>query len=272
MKNIPTEVHHRQQLIPIPQRRMPRKRAFIGLVGRSSSEDVLPSLPSQSQLPIEQFDPERSYRETLVRFQQHAFDPKLRGVDPRKAYDKRWDSLSSEIRPTGPSSREGDSYQTSQINPDDPGLGLRMVVIREEGMRARIPWWIEDDHAFEEFLLHLVNQDKSGDEYRILKGRELRRAAGLDFNVLYEFYFSSHEDCEIFDRHEEEFKREKGRQRITSSIDALKKRRQRLVETGNAMFGKDSRPIEGSEYREHRARWASIRLAPDIKTRIRQES
>jgi hypothetical protein len=271
MKNIPTQVHH-QQFIPASQHRAPRKRAFIGLVGRNSSEDVLPPLPSQPPPSLEQFDPERSYRETLVRFQQHAFDPKLRGVDPRKAYDKRWDSLSSELKPTGPSSREGDPYKTSQINSDDPGLGLRMVVMREEGMRLRIPWWIEDDHAFEEFLLHLVNQDKPDDEYRVLKGRELRQAAGLDFNILYEFYFSGREDYEIFDMHEEEFKREKGRQRITSSIDAVKKRRQRLVETGNAMFGKDSRPIEGSEYREHRARWASIRLGPDIETRKREES
>jgi len=121
-------------------------------------------------------------------------------------------------------------------------------------------------------LLHLINLDVPEEQYKLLKGRELHDAAGLDFCILYEFYIGGREDVEIFDTHVEEFKREVRRQRITSSASAVTKRRQRLIERGNKMFGTQSRPLEGPEYREHRAHWASIRLGPVLKLRKEQKA
>jgi hypothetical protein len=247
------------------ERRALRQRAFKGLVGRAAPEDFSEKIPPS---PLPKFDPQKDYAETLARFQEYAFDPRLRGTDPSQFSNEDWYSLKSLEKPIAPTSKAGDPDQDSNavILANTPGH--HVIIVRQDvRMRTRIPWWIENDNAFEEFLLHLINDDVPEEKRRILKGRELQQAAGLDFNILYEFYIGGREDMEIFDTHVEEFKRETGKQRITSSISAVTKRRQRLVEKGNAIFGRESRPVEGSEYRERRAIWAPIRLGPAMKLR-----
>jgi hypothetical protein len=257
-------------IVPVQtqQHRAPRKRAFTGLVGRAAPEDFPKTIPTP---PLPEFDPEKDYADTLARFQEYAFDPTLRGADPKAAYEKNWRFMKSLRKPGAPSSKAGDPYDSNQavILANTPGHHV-ITVCQEPGMRTRIPWWIQSEKAFEEFLLHLINVDVPEEQYKLLKGRELHDAAGLDFCILYEFYIGSREDVEIFDNHVKEFKREVGRQRITSSASAVTKRRQRLVERGNTIFGKESRPLEGPEYREHRAIWAPIRLSPSIKSRMNE--
>ena len=250
------------------QHRIPRQRAFTGLVGRDAPEDFPEKLPDP---PLPNFDPEKDYADAIVRFQEYAFDPALKGADPNA---DEHGNMRIVRKPNGASSRVGD--------PDEQGnlgkilaktTGHHVTTVRQEpGKRTRIPWWISSGKAFEEFLLRLINEDVPEDEYKVLKPRELRDAAGLDFNILYEFYIGGREDYEIFDTHVEEFKREAGRQRITSSVAAVTKRRQRSVEKGSQMFGKEARPVEGPEHREHRAHWATIRLGPAMKSRREQKS
>jgi hypothetical protein len=239
------------------QRKKPRQRAFTGLVGRDSPDDFSARSEPAARLPP--FDPERDYADALVRFQEYAFDPGLRGIDPKTAYDGDGKSSS---KPKGPTSASGDPDGNDKRVP----AGLSVITIKAETPRQRIPWWIRDETVFNEFLLSLINDAVAENEVHILTGRELRDAAGLDYKILYEFYFAAQEDEQIFERHKEDFKKETGRQRRTSSIAAVKKRRQRLIEQGQEMYGSEARPVEGTEHKEHRARWASIRLGPDIKT------
>ena len=120
------------------------------------------------------------------------------------------------------------------------------------GPRLRTPWWIANEKVFHEFLYELVNQ-KSDAEDVFLRGKKLIQAAGLDFIILYEFYFLRKEDEQIFASHKGEFAKESGKQRATSSAAAVKMRRTRLVKEGVEMFGRGIRPVAGPEHAERGA-------------------
>jgi hypothetical protein len=80
-----------------------------------------------------------------------------------------------------------------------------------QGPRNDTPWWFLD------------------------RGADIR---GLDYGILYSYYIGRLEDAEIFDHYAVDFSMEPGRQRGgTSSVEATKKRRERLVKAGNALYG-----------------------------------
>ena len=100
-------------------------------------------------------------------------------------------------------------------------------------------------HCVQDLLLRLANKKiKPGDRFEEGKDRcpapnDRLKQAGLDYQILYEFYMLRREDQEIFAKYEQEFKDEKAqkkRQRITSSAGAVKKRRETLVKALNVLY------------------------------------
>jgi hypothetical protein len=113
--------------------------------------------------------------------------------------------------------------------PGDPGI---------LGIRKETPTWMQNEKDFRDFIRWHV-ATKTGKEIASLTpGRDdekIIKAAGLDYTILTDYYLYRMEDKTIFEEHRTQFSRERGRQRNskTSSPEAVKMRRIRLVEKGN---------------------------------------
>lgn len=282
---------------PSVQRRPPKPRAFAGLVGRASADDLsnctveeiikIKNIPPSVVQEVREaeanaragvFDFDKAYADAMVHFQQYAFDPGLRGVKSHHWEGTPGGHVSSS-KSTGTKGALADQETADEFDrlfdghtSAETGIAVFVAPIAScPGPRLRTPWWIANEKVFHEFLLELVNQ-KSDAEDVFLRGKKLIQAAGLDFIILYEFYFLRKEDEQIFASHKGEFAKESGKQRATSSAAAVKMRRTRLVKEGVEMFGRGIRPVAGPEHAEHLAHWAEIRLAPDVCPRKTEKS
>lgn len=210
-------------------------------------------------------DFEEDFSNVQARFQEYSNDPALNGASPMH------DLSNGRSRRTQKGAGHGvdangdllDVHETV-FNGLSRGTGMSVIVpvvdCAAHGPRRRSPWWLLNENVFENFLRSLIDSDPEC----ILKGKELAEAAGLDRLILVEFYIRRKEDREIYFDHVEEFKREEGRKRHTSSGSAVQTRRRRLVEDGNRQFGQGVRPAEGSEHHEHLAMWAPIKNGPSM--------
>jgi len=256
-----------------------KPRAFIGLVGRNTSDPAdlsLQDLIAINQIPrslileaeaIEQrrqsgvFDPAEEFKDESYRFQKTAFDPKLRGTDPRSFENGNgnWVKLKA-----GGGTNLNPITKTFAENGGPGGFQIEGPEDWRQP-RSRAPWWLLEDALRDQFLRSLIEETPDDPQ---LKGKALRAAGGLDWIILEEFYFDRVEDQAIFETYKEFFRHEhdgKPRKRWTSSANAVKLRRRALVRRGDELFGSSSRPLEGTEHQEHLARWAPIRALPDLK-------
>lgn len=128
------------------------------------------------------------------------------------------------------------------------GTGISNKAIKgnpaSQGQRSDTPWWFCDNHCAHDFMNRLINRGGLKLDYRFttgrhLQGAELRNALrdNLDYQMVYFYYFLRWEDPQIFERFDQAFKDEKGRQRVTSSPDAVKMRRRRLINAGYVLYG-----------------------------------
>lgn len=264
----------------------PKKPAFVGLVGRESLADLSVSeVIKIQQIPRTVADAARATEErrqaglvddpvvAIPQFQSVAFDPDLRGADPRAhegGHSSKGRVNTASRGGQVPGSLDEDFVPFAQIVANNDAAGFRIEKIddhAESSARFRTPWWIIEESTWNEFLRELA-RDRGVESPDDLTGGELLDAAGLDATILREHYFFWWEDSDIYENHAVEFLHEHRdpKRKWTKSGAAVKKRRQRLVARGNKMFGNKARPVEGPEHQAHLARWASIRRLPDIKT------
>jgi hypothetical protein len=244
----------------LAQRHVPKKRAFCGLAGRNTAEDLsgltVAQIIAMEQIPqslVEEVrkteerrlaglpDPEAGAEEVGQRFQDYAFS---KNSQLRKTYDSEFelvkigngDGTLNQITKVFGDDREGHSVQNI------PGY-------RGFKFRRGTPWWLRNESAFNEFLRLLISEqvgfDRSGDLGKIC-GRELQKLAGLDCAILRDFYCFRAEDTKIFEQYETDFRSEhleesSEQSRWTSSPEAVKMRRIRLIERGDDLFENDSR-------------------------------
>lgn len=101
---------------------------------------------------------------------------------------------------------------------NNPGFELEKIPRETCRPRKDAPRWVVDEQKFNKFV---VSQGDS---------------AALDRAILYDYYMIGSTDEEVFTAYKAFFTKEEGRQRRTSSVGAVKKRRQRLVDAGNAFY------------------------------------
>lgn len=181
-------------------------------------------------------------------FQECAFDPSLKAANPAAFTDgedqvrsqstgsKGWTPDQDSERPQ-PATDRDKIY--GGLNPTNPGI--HVVGPKPRGPREDAPWWVLDQDKFAEFLEHLRDEREPVKLIDSESGQRIPTesvlAVALDQIILREFYLLGSEDQDIFTDYGDEFAREQARQRRTQSVAAVKKRRQRLVHQGNAIYG-----------------------------------
>jgi hypothetical protein len=122
----------------------------------------------------------------------------------------------------------GDITSVTQLNEllsnGNPGVELEKIPREACRQRKDAPRWVIDEQKFNKFI---VSQGDS---------------AALDRGILYDYYMIGSTDEDVFTAYKAFFAKEEGRQRRTSSVGAVKKRRQRLVEAGNAFYA-EAKPV-----------------------------
>jgi hypothetical protein len=176
-----------------------------------SSSDLDPGLVVYK--PIDDF--------TNPVFQEHGFDSGLGGTDPKQFTGSHTDGGHD---PNGATERESPLAQAAQA------MGKGFVVMTAHDLiaapRVSTPHWIRDRSLFKQFMDGLDEETRK-----------------LDIVILAEFYINRRTDPEIFALYEEEhrLKFEYGnpprKTRWTSTVNALKNRRTRLIDKGDALFG-----------------------------------
>lgn len=213
------------------------EHAMAFLQTRNSIIKQIKSKERKMKKGIYDFEKEKAAEDKEARFDPYPFYRKLRpAIDLIYRGGETADELGRDD-PDDDSSTfaalAGSGYRVRRLDKRDP-VG--------NGHRDDTPAWLLDERCLPILLVRLaLKKMKLG--ARMIEGKGVIpplqyrvTAAGLDYQILYWYYRLRHEDSEIFERFEDEFREEKGKQRITSSAEAVKKRRERLVKAGNAIF------------------------------------
>ena len=112
------------------------------------------------------------------------------------------------------------------------------------GWRRQTPWWLKDQKRLADFYRHEYGIDKDGS---VLTNKELAEVAGIDLEILKNFYQFRMSDEDIWEEMERDFTVEinseaagriRGRKRWnTTSKTAVKQRRLALVKRGDELHG-----------------------------------
>jgi hypothetical protein len=182
------------------------------------------------------FDADNDEKDIVVRFQNHQFDRSLR----RSTTPLGTSHVQRQGRPTG----EGDESTELLLNKVAQSLPKRFRVqtaTNYEGPRPETPDWLKTRDLIS-FIINRLNEE----ERHNLLHHKIARWAAVDYVILVEYYLRYTTDEEIFEKYNSHLQAEaEGKRRWTSSVNALKNRRLRLVKEGDAMFGKKWSPLKG---------------------------
>jgi hypothetical protein len=149
------------------------------------------------------------------RFQQWLFDSELGGTDPQ--------SFAGEHKDAG----AGTDEDISPLAEAAQAIGEKAYSVerlKRSRPRRNTPWWFPS-----KYRLLVLNRSKY-----------VHATVCLDAAILWHYYIENRSDAEIFQDLKDQLRTEiLGRSRWTSSINALKNRRLRLVSEGDALFGPD---------------------------------
>jgi hypothetical protein len=168
------------------------------------------------------FDFETDEQDKEVRFQDCQFD---------KGLSRQGNSTNQEDESTKP------LFNT--IAQSLPKRFNVQTVTNYQGPRPDCPAWVKAQNLLVTFIKSRLGTRECQD----LPKQKVPLWAALDYVILSEYYLHYRTDEDIYEEYEHRLREEAaGKKRWTSSVNALKNRRFRLVKQGDAMFGaNDSR-------------------------------
>lgn len=191
------------------------------------------------------------------RFQARQFAPELgKGTNPHGYMGEHTDDRRAEVGRYQKSQKELVLAQVAQaIGKDDRpgyyGAGFSVLTIRGSDCRPRTdcPDWILNGGILV-FIGHRL-----GSKFRAcLEAKKFPPQAALDYAILTDYYRYRLTDAAIFHQYKASLRLEAmGKGRWTSSPNAVKNRRFRLVREGNALFGDRANILETQELLEKTA-------------------
>jgi hypothetical protein len=188
------------------------------------------------------YAPDRDEQDTALRFQERQFDKSLRGS--KKPFG------TSHIHRRGNRTKEGDESTELLLKNFAQSLPRRFsvqTVTNYESSRHDFPDWVKSDLV--SFIINRLDTRERNDLLR----RKVPLWAALDHAILVEYYLLYTPDEEILDKYRFCLQSEAaGKKRWTSSVNALKNRRLRLVKEGNAMFGENETADQADGAKETR--------------------
>jgi len=208
----------------IPARKAPAKRAFSGMVGRDAPRDVKPKPASDDTLSVTSSD---------FHFQKEAHD--------RGSTFRRRDPVGTLHLNVGGGISKATQDVTGVSVGDGKNSGLR---IEEYGpvCRPDTPDWVRDPAQLDDFFNKRLKVQSGYETWGMTYGLDFEKwglTYGLDRAILVEHYLKNYTDELIFEGNKGSFQKERrllGRERWTSSVEAVKQRRLRLESEREALY------------------------------------
>jgi hypothetical protein len=204
------------------QRKKPAVRLFDRLVGRERAvKRIGHNEYTDVKVSSADLDPAFIQHKTKnpEHFQDSTFDPDLgKGRNPHAFAGERREKVDC------PSPAQ---LRLNEVAQAFNGSGFTVGKMRESDTAARrkTPWWFRDQAALKEFIKHIGS------------GRP-RNSVALDYVILEDYFLLRLSDEDIFLRYRTELQQATAGKRWTSSVNALKNRRIRLIQRGEELFGK----------------------------------
>jgi hypothetical protein len=184
------------------------------------------------------FDSDTDEQDRGVRFQKYQFDKSLRRSKRPVG--------TGHIHRQGNPTNEGDESTELLLNKIAQSLPKRFNVqtaTNYESHRPESPAWVKAKDLLVTFIKSWLGTRECQD----LEQEKVPLWAALDYVILTEYYLQYSTDEDIYEKYEHRLREEAGgKKRWTSSVNALKNRRLRLVKEGNAMFRANG-PIEEAD-------------------------
>ena len=225
------------------QRPNKRKRAYEGLSLRNidaylddaSKEKPVPTSVQKSKqdVVLSTADQDKAFRQTPIGWlTEHRSDPTTPGFQSH--------SFDSELDKT-PIGEAKAAFGTQGFDITDLKGGNERI-----GWRLKTPWWLKDQKRVADFFRREYGIDKDGS---VLTNKELAEVAGIDLEILKNFYQFRMSDEDIWEEMMPDFfdetnsvtaDRIRGRKRWNiNSKTGVKQRRLALVKRGNELHGVD---------------------------------
>ena len=193
-----------------------------------------------TELTITELIDRRDYADDVtLQISSKDLDPAFEPAETQKTYGRGQDPVAYE-RGVGKAGANPDDENNRDSAHPISGIaqafqsmgedGCSIQVIRHSQPRKNAPEWIVT--SLGEFIRSRLTVQQRTTKYVPLQEQ-------LNFHILHDYYLEKYKDKTIFRRYLHQFKRDRAGSRWTSSVFALKARRERLIAAGNAFFGVD---------------------------------